>query len=80
MDDRSFRIERGDHVRHRIQFFVFDFDDFRGVLGDGAAGRDDRCDRLALPTGTVDRDGMLRRRLQTLHVREHADPWGDDRG
>ena len=78
MNDRRFRIERGAHVRHRIQFLVFDRDEFRRVLGDGAAGRHDGRDGLALPADAVDRDRMLRRRFEALQMREHADPGRDD--
>src|SRR6202035_1630115 len=43
-----------------------------------AARRDDRRDGFALPAGAIDRDSMLRRRLETLQMREHADPGRDD--
>ena len=72
------RIERGAHVRHRIQLLVFNRDDFRGILGHGAAGRHDGGDGLALPADAIDRDGMLRRGFEALQMREHADPRRDD--
>ncbi len=78
MNHRRFRIERGAHVRHRFQFLVFNGDEFGGVLGDGAAGRHDGRDRLALPADAIDRDRVLRRRFEALQMREHADPWRDD--
>ncbi len=74
------RIERGAHVRHRLQFLIFNGDDFGGVLGDGAARRHDGGDGLALPADTVDRDRMLRRGFEPLHMRQHADPGRDDGG
>ena len=78
MNDRRFRIERGAHVRHRFQLFVFDRDDFGGVLRDRPAGRHDGRDRFALPADAIDRDRMLRRGFQALQMREHADPRRDD--
>ncbi len=78
MNDRGFRIERGAHVRHGVQFLVFNRDDFRRVLCDGAAGRHDGRDGFALPADTVDRDRMLRRRFEALQVRQHANPRRDD--
>ena len=78
MNDRRLRIERGAHVRHRLQFLIFNGDDFGGVLGDGAAGRHHGRDGLALPADAVDRDRVLRRGFETLQMREHADPWRDD--
>ena len=80
MNDRGFRIERGAHVRHRFQFLIVDRNQFGGVLGNRAAGRHDRGDRLALPADMIDRDRALRRRFEPLHVREHADPRRDDGG
>ena len=79
VDDRRFRIERGAHVGHRIQFAVFNRDDFRGVFRYRTAGRHDRGNGLALPAHMVDRDRMLGRGFETLQVRQHADPWRDDR-
>ena len=78
MNHRRCRIERGAHVRDGLELFIFDRDVFRGVLGDGAAGRHDGRDRFALPAHPVDRDRMLRRGFQALHMREHADPRRDD--
>ena len=79
MDHRGFRIERGAHVRHRLQLLVFHRDEFRGILGYRAAGRHDGRDGLTLPADAINRDRMLRRRLQTLQMRQHADPRRDDR-
>ena len=59
MNHRRCRIERGAHVRHRIEFFVFDRNELRRVFRDRAAGRNDGCYGFALPARTVDRDGML---------------------
>ena len=50
------------------------------VLGLGARARDHGADRLAGPAGAVDRDGVLRRRLEALEMRQHADPGRDDLG
>jgi hypothetical protein len=60
--------------------FIFNRDKFGRVLGNGAAGRDDGRDGLALPADAVDGDGVLRRRFQPLQMREHADPGCDDGG
>ena len=64
MNHRRLRIERGAHVRHRFQFLILDRDEFRRVLGHGAAGRHDGSDGFALPADAIDRDGMLRRRFR----------------
>jgi hypothetical protein len=80
MDDRLIMIERGAHVGHRVQFLVFDRDQFRGILGEGAAFRHDGGDRFALPADAVDRNRMLRRRFEAFHMGEHADPRRDHIG
>ena len=80
MNNRRLRIERGAHVRHRLEFFIFDAHGFGGVLGNGAAGRHDGRDGFALPADAIDRDRMLRRRFEALQMREHADPGRDDGG
>ena len=79
VNDRRFRIERGAHVGHRIQLAVFNRDDFRGVFRHRTAGRHDRGNGLSLPAHMVDRDRMLGGGFETLHMRQHADPWRDDR-
>jgi hypothetical protein len=63
-----------------MKLLVVNPDDFRGVLRHGAAGRHDGGDGFALPADAIDGDGVLRGRLQTLQVREHADPRRDDGG
>ena len=57
------RIERGAHVRHRLQLLILDRDMLRGILGHGAAGRHDGRDRLALPADAIDRDGAVAARI-----------------
>ena len=78
MDDGCRRIERGAHVRYRIELLIIDRDMLRGVLGRSAAGRHDGRDRFALPADAVDRDSVLRRGFEALQMREHADPRRDD--
>ena len=80
MNHRRGRIERGAHVRYRLQLLVLDRDDFRGVLRHGAAGRHDGGDGFALPADAIDRNGVLRRGFEALQVREYADPRRDDGG
>jgi len=79
VDHRGLRIERGAHVRHRLQFPVFDPHEFRGVLGHGAIGRHNGGDGLALPAHTINRNRVLRRRFEALQMREYADPGRNNR-
>ncbi len=74
MDHRRFGIERGFRIGHGGENLVLNLDQRAGVLGRGAALRHHRADRFALPAGALDRDGVLRRRLDALEMREHADP------
>ena len=80
MDHRRAGIERGLGVGDRRQLLVVDLDQLAGILGLGARARDHGADRLALPAGALDRDRVLRRRLDALEVREHADPRRDHLG
>jgi hypothetical protein len=80
MDDWSFRIERGPHVRYRLEFLIFDKNPFRRILCSCTACCDNRGYGFALPARPVDGDRALRRRLQSLQVRKHADPGRYDRG
>ena len=89
VDDRRSRIERGLRIGDGRERLVFDADELGRVLGQGTGLRQDGGDRLALPARLGDRDGVLRRRFQSLQMREHADPWrahvcelgtDDDRG
>ena len=73
-------IERGLGIGDGGELLVVDRDQFAGVLGLGAGARHHGADRLALPAGAVDRDGVLRRRLDALEMREHADPGRDHLG
>jgi hypothetical protein len=50
-----------------------DVDQLDGV-STSARARDHGADGSALPAGALDRDRRLRRRLQPLEMREHADP------
>ena len=63
MDHRRRRIERGAHVGHRVEFFIFDRDDFGRIFRDRAARRHDGGDRLALPADTVNGDGAVAARI-----------------
>lgn len=78
MDYRGRRIERGAHLRHRLQFFIFHQDEFRGVLRHGASRRHNGRDGFALPANTVKRNRMLWGGFETLQMRQHANPWRDD--
>ena len=80
MDHRRRRVERGFGVGDGGQFLVVDLDQLAGVLGLGARARDHGADRFALPAGAIDGDGVLRRRLDALEMREHADPGRDHLG
>ncbi len=80
MDHRRAGIERGFGVGDRRQLLVVDLDQLARVLGLGAGARDHGADRLALPAGALDRDRVLRRRLDALEMREHADPGRDHLG
>ena len=80
MDHGRCRIERGAHVRYRIEFLILDRDMLRGVLGLSATGRHHGRDRFALPAHAVNRDGALRGGFEALQMREHADPRRDDGG
>ena len=80
MDDGRSRIERGAHVRDGLKLLVLDQNAFRGVFGRTAAAGYHSRDCFALPTHAIDCDGALRSRFQALQMREHADPWRDDRG
>ena len=74
MDHRGLGIERGLGIGDRRQFFVSHVDQLAGVLRLCARLGDDRAHRLALPAGALHRDRRLRRRLQALEMRQHADP------
>ena len=63
MNHRCCRIERGAHVRHRLQLLVFDPNEFRRVLGHGATGRHDGGDGFALPADAIDRDAHAAARI-----------------
>ena len=69
MNHRGFRIKRGAHVRHRLQLLIFNPDDFRRVLCDGAASRHNGGDGFALPAGTIDRNRVLRSGFESLQMR-----------
>ena len=78
MDHRRRLVERGFRVGDGGQHFILDGDKRASVLGKRAGLRDHRGDRLALPAGTVDGDGVLRRRFDAFEMGEHADPRRDD--
>jgi len=66
MNDRGLRIERGTHVRYRVERVILDKDGLGCVLCKRATGRDHGRDGFALPADTIDRDGMLRRGFKAL--------------
>ena len=80
VNHRRARIERGLGVGDRRQLLVADLDQLAPILCFGAAARDHRAYRLALPAGALDRDRMLRRRFDALEVGEDADPGRDHFG
>ena len=80
MDHRRLRIERGLRIGDGRELLIIDLNQLAAVLGFGAAARHHGADRFAGPAGTVDRDGVLRRGLDALQMRQHADPGGDDLG
>ena len=77
MNDGRRRIQRHAHVCDGFQFLVVDQNCFGGILRQRTACCHDGSDGLALPTDPIDRDGMLRRRFQTLQMRQYADPGRD---
>ena len=77
MDHRRVGGERGLGVDDGRQLLVVDGDEGAGVFGLRARAGNDGGDRLALPAGALDRDGVLRRRFDALEVGEHADPGRD---
>ena len=77
MDHRRAGLERGLGIGDGGELLVIDNNKRAGILGLCPAPRDDRGDRLALPAGAVDCDRVLRRRLDALQMREHADPGCD---
>ncbi len=74
MDDRRFGIERRFRVGDAGQRFVVHRDQRARVFRFGAGARDHRTDRLTLPAGALDGDGVLRRRFDAFEMGEHADP------
>jgi len=80
MDDRRSGIQRGAHIRHRLELLVSHRDDFGGVFCGSAVRRHHGSNRLALPADAPNRDRPLGRGFQSLQMREHADPRRDDGG
>ena len=80
MDHRRAGIERGLGIGDRGQLLVADLDQLAGVLGLRARARHHGADRLALPAGPLDRERVLRRRLDAFEMGEHADPGRDHLG
>ena len=72
------RIKRRAHISYGFEFFIFDEDGFRSVLGCGSARRDHSRDGFTLSARAIDRDCVLRRGFQAFQVREHTNPWRDD--
>ena len=57
-------LHRGERIVDRWELLVLDLDPLAGVLGGVARGRRDGCHGLADETDLLDRDGMLRDRLE----------------
>jgi hypothetical protein len=66
MNHRRCRVQRRAHVRHRLEFLIFDHNDVGTVLSRSTAGRHDGRDSFALPADVVDRDRALRRGFETF--------------
>ena len=71
-------IERRPHVRYRIEFLIFNHDEFGGIFGLRATARHHGRHRFALPAHAIDRDRALRGGFEALQMREHPDPRRDD--
>ena len=80
MDHRRAGIERGLGIGDGGKLLVGHLDQLARVLGLRARLRHHGAHRLALPAGALDRDRVLRRRLDALQMRQHADPRRDDLG
>ena len=80
MDHRRAGIERGLGVGDGGKLLVSHFDQLASILRLRTRFRHHRAHCLALPAGAIDRDRMLRRRLDAFQMRQHADPRGDDLG
>ena len=74
MDDRRPGVERPFHVDDRHQLPPPDVDGFDAVFGLRPGLGDDGGDRLALPAGLGERDGVLGLGLEALQMAEDADP------
>ena len=80
MDHRRAGVQCGLRIRDGGQLLVLDRDQLARILGLRARLCHHGTHRLALPAGALDRDGVLRRRLDALQMRQHADPGRDDFG
>ena len=80
MDHGSFGVECGFSVSDRLHCLVLDLDQLAGILGFGARLRHHGANRFALPAGAIHCDRVLRRRLDSLEMRQHADPGRNDLG
>ena len=78
MDHRRAGIERGLGIGDGGKLLVGHLDQFARVLGLRPRLRHHGAHRLALPARAIDRDRVLRRRLDALEMGQHADPRGDD--
>jgi hypothetical protein len=74
MNHRRVRIKRSEHVRNRREFFVVHRHGFGSILGERAAGRNNRRNRLTLPACAIHCDRVLRSRLEAFQMRQHTDP------
>ena len=66
--------ERLLHVDHHRKLLPFGLHQLQGVFALCAAFGDDRPHRLALPARALDRERVLRRRLDAFQMAEHRDP------
>ena len=74
VDDGRLCIERRLHVGDGLELLVLDVDPLGRILRRRPRLGDDGRHRLALPAGALHGDGVLRRRFQSLQMRQHADP------
>ncbi len=76
IDQRSAGRQRRRVAGHRRQRLVVDFDQFGGVLGEVAVGREDADHGVALEPHLVGRQGLHLDRVQPLDRRRHVQRHG----
>src|SRR5690349_2472998 len=73
-------MQRRAHVRHGVELLILDCDKFSRILGERPVARDYGRYRLTLPAYPINRDCMLRRRLEALQMRQYTNPRRDNFG